>query len=49
MVNHIVRIYRRDEKDRIKVTCVVESIGRDIRHTFHSLNSLRSVADRENN
>lgn len=47
MENHIVRIYRRGEKDRTKVTGVVESVGRDTRHTFHSLNSLRSVADRE--
>ena len=43
MENYIVRIYRRDEKDRIKVTGVVESVERETRHTFHTLNSLRSI------
>jgi hypothetical protein len=43
MENYIVRIYRRDEKDRSKVTGVVESVERDTRQTFHTLNSLRSV------
>ena len=43
MENYIVRIYRRDKKDRTKVTGIVESVERDTRHTFHTLNSLRSV------
>ncbi len=42
MENYIVRIYRRDIKDRGKVAGLVESIERDTRHTFHHLNSLRS-------
>lgn len=42
MENYIVRIYRRDEKDRNSVTGVVESVERDTRHTFHTLNNLRS-------
>ena len=43
MENYIVRIYRRDKKDRTKVTGIVESVERDTRHTFHTFNSLRSV------
>lgn len=43
MENYIVRIYRRDEEDCGKVTGVIESVEHDTRHTFHTLNSLRSI------
>jgi len=43
MENYIVRIYRRDIKDRSKVTGLVESVERDTRDTFQHLNSLRSI------
>lgn len=43
MENYIVRIYRRDENDRGKVTGVIESVEQQTTQTFHTLNNLRSV------
>lgn len=38
-----MRIYRRDENDRGKVTGVIESVEQQTTQTFHTLNNLRSV------
>ena len=43
MENYIVRIYGRDPGDSDRVTGMLESVERETRRPFHSLDALRSM------
>ncbi len=43
MENYIVRIYRRDCSDPEKVTGMLESVEKETRQPFHSIDALRSL------
>ena len=40
MENYIIRIYRRDHSDPEKLTGLLESVERQTRYPFHTLNDL---------
>ena len=40
MENYIIRIYRRDHSNPERLTGLLESVERQTRHPFHTLNDL---------